>query len=272
MDKELEHNKHEISNKRTLMPEERRHRIERIVLEAGSVTGTALQEEFGVSQMTVRRDLGALENEGKIQRTHGGAVLPRVGGHEDSFGVRLEESAETKERLARAAAGLVQPGETIFVDGSTTAYYAARRMIEEGLRVTLLTNTVPVMELFRINEAPNVELVGLGGSLRKLTQTFVGPHTVRAIRSHFADRVLVSVKGVTPGGALTDPDPLEAEVKRAMIECSEESILLVDERKFERRGLSVVAHVSELSEVLMVGSSEARLKALQESGAEARLV
>lgn len=266
------HNEHIVSSKRTLMPEERRHYIERLVIDAGGVTGVELQEKFGVSQMTVRRDLDALESEGKVRRIYGGAVPPGVGGHEDSFRVRLEEAVETKKRLANAAMELVQPGENIFVDGSTTAYYTAAQMIAENFRATLLTNLIPIMDLFQVNEAPNLNSVGIGGSLRKLTQTFVGPQAVSAVRSYFTDRVLLSVKGVTPAGNLTDPDPLEAEVKRAMIECSEESVLLLDDRKFERRGLSVIGHVSELSEVLVVDAPESRIATLREAGARARLV
>lgn len=259
-------------NKRRLVPEERGRRIVQLLRESGSVTGVALQEEFGTSPMTVRRDLEALERAGKAKRTHGGAVLPGVGTHEDSFQKRLEDVVGAKRRLARAAVGLLQSGETVFVDGSTTAYYVARQIFADSVRVTLLTNLAPIMDLFRVNEAPNVELVCMGGSLRKLTLSFVGPHAVRTIKSHFANKAVLSVKGITPEGYLTDPDPLEAEVKRAMIEHSAEPILLVDESKFEQRSLNVISHVSELSRVLVADATEARIEALSREGVEAHLV
>src|SRR5215207_9396334 len=159
-----------------MMPEERRRRIARLVREAGSVTVALLESEFGISPMTARRDLIALEDEGRVRRTHGGAVLPEYAGHEDSFWYRLDETVEVKERLADAAVELLEPGDSVFLDCSTTTYYA--------------------------------------------------------------DRAFVSVKGVTREGFLTDPDVLETEVKRAMIEHSEEPVLLVDGSKFEKRGLS----------------------------------
>ncbi len=255
-----------------MVPEERRQRIARLVEETGSVKVAALEEEFGVSPMTARRDLLALERSGRIQRTHGGAVLPGFAGYEDSFRRRMEENVAAKERLARAALGLVEAGETVFIDSSTTAYFAAREIFGAGMRVTLLTNSVPVMDLFSSDKSPNTNLVGMGGTLRRLTLSFVGPHAARTVGAHFADKAFISVKGVTADGHLTDPDPLEAEVKRAMIERSERPILLVDGGKFEKRGLSVIAHVSEVSFALIADGAEDASKMLADAGVEARSV
>ncbi|MGH3086218.1 MAG: DeoR/GlpR family DNA-binding transcription regulator [Rubrobacteraceae bacterium] len=263
---------HNVSNIRPLVPEERRQRIARLIEEAGSVKVAALEAEFGVSPMTARRDLLALEKAGRVQRTHGGAVLPGFAGHEDSFRRRLEENVSAKERLARAAVGLVEAGETIFIDSSTTAYFAARRIFDEGMRVTLLTNCMPVMELFSGDKAPNMNLVGMGGTLRRLTLSFVGPHAARTVGAHFADKAFISVKGVTADGYLTDPDPLEAEVKRAMISRSEQPVLLVDGGKFEKRGLSVIAHASDISISLVADGSGDGMRMLAEAGVEARSV
>jgi DeoR/GlpR family transcriptional regulator of sugar metabolism len=254
------------------LPEERRQRIARLVEANGSVKVAALEEEFGISPMTARRDLVALEREGRVQRTHGGAILPGFAAHEDSFQRRVEVEMVAKRRLARAAAALAEPGQTIFIDSSTTAYHAAKRILEEGLRVTLLTNSVPVMELFTASRASNVELVGMGGSLRKLTLSFVGPHTVRTVGAHLVDKVFFSVKGLTESGYLSDPDPLEAEVKRAMIEQSQEPLLLVDSTKFEQRGLSVITHVREVALVLAADAPTDRMVALAEAGVKVRRV
>ncbi len=147
-----------------MMPEERRRRIARLVEEAGSLTISSLEAEFGISPMTARRDLVALEEEGRVRRVHGGAILPEFAGHEDSFWYRLEKHAEAKTRLAEAAVGLLEPGESVFLDCSTSAYYLARRLLREGPRVTLLTNSVPIMELFMKDEAPKTDVVGVGGS------------------------------------------------------------------------------------------------------------
>jgi DeoR/GlpR family transcriptional regulator of sugar metabolism len=255
-----------------LIPEKRRRRIAQLVREAGGVTIALLEAEFGISPMTARRDLIVLEEEGRVRRTHGGAVLPEYAGHEDSFWYRLDKAVEAKERLAEAAVGLLVPGDSVFLDCSTTTYYLARRILREGPQVTLLTNSVPVMELFMKNEAPKTGVVGVGGFMRKLTLSFVGPHAVATISAHSTDKAFVSVKGVTREGFLTDPDVLEAEVKHAMIEHSEEPILLVDRSKFERRGLSVIAHASKLSRALVVDAPEERLESLTIAEVDVRRV
>ena len=225
-----------------------------MIRNARSVTVSELETEFGISPMTARRDLAYLERIGQVERTHGGAVLPGFAGYEDSFQQRLGESVQQKKRLARTAVSLLGTGEAVFVDSSTTAYYAAERVLDEGIRVTLLTNLVPTMELLSTREVPNVKLVGFGGELRQLTRSFVGPQTTQVIRGHFADKAFTSVKGVTSEGYLTDPDPLEAEVKRAMVQHSRESILLVDGTKFEQLGLYAIGHISEFARVLLAAS------------------
>lgn len=248
------------------LPEIRRQRIARLVREMGSVAIPMLEARFGISAMTVRRDLMALEQEGKVRRTRGGAVPAGFAGYEDSFQKRLEEAQAEKSRLARAAIALLKPGETVFVDSSTTSYYFVRQIISEGLQVTILTNSLPVTELFTKNETPNVGVVGIGGTLRKLTASYVGPHALHLVRSYFADKTFLSARGLTNTGHLTDPDTLEAEVKRAMIEQSRESILLIDKRKFEHRALSVITHVSNMRQVLAADAPEDRLKTIAEGG------
>jgi DeoR family transcriptional regulator of aga operon len=240
--------------------------------EAGSVTVTGLERELGISAATARRDLAALEGQGKAKRTHGGAVLPGLAQHEDSFQQRLGEAVGAKERLARAATALLGAEETVFVDSSTTAYYAARRMLAGATGFTCLTNLIPVMDLFSTADPSGASMVGLGGIFRPLTLSFVGPCAIRAAESYVADRAFFSVKGITSGGHLTEPNPLEAEVKRAMILRSEEPVLLVDGRKFERRGASVIAHVSEVSLVITADAQARHVEHLEDLGVEVRSV
>ena len=134
----------------------------------------------------------------------------------------------------------------------------------------MLTNSLPVMELIFNEGRPDVELIGIGGSLRRLTRSFVGPFAVRTVQGHFADRLFLSVKGLTETGMMTDADALEAEVKRAMIAQAGVSTLLIDRSKLLVRGLSVVASVTEVSEVLAHGTSPAEAAALRAAGADVR--
>jgi DeoR/GlpR family transcriptional regulator of sugar metabolism len=225
-----------------------------------------------VSSMTARRDLDGLERRGLARRTHGGAVLPAFTGHEDSFASRLEVSADAKQALGRAAAAAVQPGESLFLDSSTSAYHVARALLDRGVRATVITNSLPVMELIAAHPTNAVDLVGIGGTLRRLTRSFVGPFAVHTVLGHIADRLYFSVKGVTPDGALTDPDSLEAEVKRAMVAHAEQPVLLLDESKLTTHGRSVLGRLADVSTVLSCGVAEERLRTLRGSGATVEVV
>jgi DeoR/GlpR family transcriptional regulator of sugar metabolism len=261
-----------MTKKRAELPEQRQQRIALRVREAGSVTVAGLEKELGISAATARRDLTLLERQGKVKRTHGGAVPPGLTQHEDSFQQRLGEAVEQKKRLARAAAALLEADETVFIDSSTTAYYAARRILAGTSGITCLTNLVPVMDLFSTADPSRTSMVGLGGIFRALTLSFVGPCTIHTIESYLADRAFLSVKGITAEGYLTDSNPLEAEVKKAMIRHAEKPVLLVDGRKFEQRGFSVIAHVSEVSLVITADAGRAHVEALEDLGVNVQSV
>ena len=257
---------------RTLLAETRRRAIAEALRANGSVAVADVQARFGVSPMTARRDLDELERRGVLRRTHGGAVLPTTSAHEDSFARRLRVATDAKQRLAAEAVALLSPRETVFLDSSTTSYFVARRMLETGMPVTVLTNSLPVMELIFDEGGPDVELIGVGGTLRRLTRSFVGPFAVRTVEGHFADRLFLSVKGLTDSGMMTDADALEAEVKRAMIAQAGEATLLVDQSKMRVRGLSVVASVTEATSVLAHGFSAGETAALRAAGASVQAV
>jgi DeoR/GlpR family transcriptional regulator of sugar metabolism len=261
-----------MTKKRAELPEQRQQRIALRVREAGSVTVAGLEKELGISAATARRDLALLERQGKVKRTHGGAVPPGLTQHEDSFQQRLGEAVEQKKRLARAAAALLEADETVFIDSSTTAYYAARRILAGTSGITCLTNLVPVMDLFSTADPSRTSMVGLGGIFRALTLSFVGPCTIHTIESYLAERAFLSVKGITAEGYLTDINPLEAEVKKAMIRHAERPVLLVDGRKFEQRGFSVVAHVTEVSQVMTADAGRSHVEALEDLGVDVQSV
>jgi DeoR/GlpR family transcriptional regulator of sugar metabolism len=255
------------SSGRKVLAETRRREITEALRSNGAVTVAELESRFGVSPMTARRDLDELERRGLVRRTHGGAVLPSTSAHEDSFARRMKVETEAKRRLAEEAVAMLAPRETVFLDSSTTSYFVARKLIERGIAATVLTNSLPVMELIFNEGGPDVELIGIGGTLRRLTRSFVGPFAVRTVQGHFADRLFLSIKGLTETGTMTDADSLEAEVKRAMIPQAGESTLLVDHTKLVVRGLSVVASVSEVSNVLVSGVSTAETAPLLAAGA-----
>jgi DeoR family transcriptional regulator of aga operon len=252
-----------------LVPAERRRRILEELRERRSITIGAVEQQFGVSPMTARRDLAALVRDGHARRTHGGAVLPDLAAHEDSFRHRFELEIAEKERLARAVVATIEMSETLFVDSSTTGLYVAQAILEAGVGVTVLTSSLPVMNLVGSAEAPNVDLIALGGTFRKLTHSFVGPDTVRALRGYLVDRVVFSVKGVTREGHLTDADPLEAEVKREMITHAQSAVLLATAQKFDDRGLAVVCPLTDVDIAYVTDPSPEAIRMLESHGVSA---
>ena len=216
--------------------------------------------------MTARRDLAELERQGVARRTHGGAVLPGPSSHEDAFAQRIEVAVEAKERLAAAAVALIAPGEAVFVDSSSTSFYAARRLVRDNVRCTLVTNSVPVMDIVCAAGAPQVELIGLGGALRTLTRSFVGPKAVHGVRVALRRQGAALGEGRTEGGQLTDPDALEAEVKRAMIGHARTPLLLVDGSKFERPALNAIVPITDIGRVIAADAPPPALFALRRLG------
>lgn len=255
-------------HKPSVMPAERRRLIMELLAEQGSVSIAMLEERFGVSPMTARRDLTMLDENGYVKRTHGGAILPELASHEDSFQRRLDKEVGTKTRLAKAVAAAVKHNETIFVDSSSSSYYVVKEILELRVPVTLLTNSMPVMSLVGSADTPQVSLIGIGGTFRRLNSSFVGPETIRMVERYFVDRIVFSVKGIEPEGFLTDPDPLEAEVKRAMIERSRSVVLVAHGQKFSERGLNVVVPVHQVDVAYLTDASPAGVRILREAGAE----
>jgi DeoR/GlpR family transcriptional regulator of sugar metabolism len=244
-----------------LVPEERRRLILEMLRSQRSVSVVELEEQFAISPMTARRDLAILSRSGLARRTHGGAVLPDLAAHEDSFRHRLELETDEKKRMAQAVVATLEPGETLFIDSSTTAWYVAEAITTSSIPLTVLTNSLPVLNLVANADVPNLDLVALGGSFRTLTRSFVGPDVVRALRGYRADRLVFAVKGITPGGDLTDAEPLEAEVKRAMIAYANTVVLLATATKFEDRGRIVVGAVED-ADVVYVTSARASAERL----------
>src|SRR3954453_20472361 len=250
----------------------RRSAILELLRARGAVTVTEVEGRFGVSPMTARRDLAELARQGVARRTHGGAVLPSISAQEDSFAQRVEVATKAKARLADAAVEILNPHETVFIDSSSTAYFVARRIVELGIPVTVITNSLPSMEAIAAGETPHLRLIAVGGTLRPLTRSFVGPYAVRTVQGHFADRMFLSVKGVTSDGTLTDADELEAEVKRSMIEQAGEAVLLVDDSKLGARGQNAITKVTDVSTVLASDAPASALDPLRATGVDVQVV
>ena len=160
----------------------------------------------------------------------------------------------------------------MFLDSSTTSYFVAREIVAVGIAATVLTNSLPIMTLLAREAGPNLDLIGVGGTLRSLTQSFVGAGATRTVNEHYADRLFLSVKGVVDNDTLTDADSLEADVKRSMIAHAREAVLLIDASKLTERGLIAIATLSSVALALATDITAEQALALGRTGTTVRVV
>ena len=212
----------------------RRKSLHRVISERGFVAVAEIAREIGVSDMTVRRDLEALERDGLVQRTHGGAVIAppaTVIPTEPSYAARRELNPEAKRRIAASAAAMVSAGEVIGLDtGSTVACLAAELAGREGIEI--VTNSLQTILAMPQLVMPEVFL--LGGRLRPREGSLCGSITRQQLTSHWMDRVFIGVAGIDAQG-LYDYSPEDAEVKLVYMERAKAVVVLCDSSKFDRR-------------------------------------
>jgi DeoR family glycerol-3-phosphate regulon repressor len=210
-------------------PGQRRERILEHLRAGGRVGVAFLAERLGASRETIRRDLGALAADGLVRKLHGGAVLPEPKG-EDAFAARLRQHAAGKRAVARRAARLFAPGDTLFLDtGTTTLALAEELGRRSGL--TVITNGLALARAIGRGAGNRVFL--LGGAYREEAAECLGGLVLEQLARFRAAHAVITVAGIGPE-AVTDHDPGEAEVARAMVARAEAVTVVADGSKLGR--------------------------------------
>lgn len=207
---------------------ERRRRIMEGVEDAGFVSVTELTRRLGVSDMTIRRDLRKLASEGRVRIVHGGVSGLRPTLHSPAFTGRAEEHAPSKQAIGAAAVRTIPATATVAVDAGTTTY-AAMQALPPDFRGTVVTHSVPVMQLAVARGLGR--LVGLGGELLADSQAFVGPRTVESTRGLRVDTLFLGAAAADEEGVYVSTDH-ERPTKLALMAIAQRTILLVDASKF----------------------------------------
>jgi DeoR/GlpR family transcriptional regulator of sugar metabolism len=217
---------------------ERRTRLLELLHTQGLVTVAELGPAFHVSEETIRRDLQHLEaREHGIARTYGGAYLTRAVSTDIPMNVRETIALERKEAIASICGELVQDGETVMLDSSTTALQVATRL---GRRrgLTVITNSLRISERLA---GSDLKVICVGGTLRHSQLSFVGPAAGDALGRFCADKAIVSCVGVSLEDGLTDSDEREAEVRRLMLARARQRVLIADNTKLGKTFFSLIA-------------------------------
>lgn len=226
---------------------QRQQNIRDFVSEAGSRTVDEIAAHTGVSTMTVYRDLGELESQGLLRLSKGVVTAAASNLHEAASRYRLTQAVPEKEALALAALDLVEPGSAIMLDDSSTGVFLAR-LLSQRVPLTVVTNYFPVAE--EVREQRDIRLLMTGGEYLVWADALVGPMGVHSIRRMHADAVFMSASAII-NGVVFHPTAEPAEIKRAMLASSKLRVLYVDNSKFTRTALHLVAPVSEFDVVIV---------------------
>jgi DeoR/GlpR family transcriptional regulator of sugar metabolism len=221
----------------------RLEQLRRIVRESQVVRIEELAQQLRVSSATVRRDLGLLESSGEIRRVHGGAVGLESRLEEPLFYDKTSIAVAEKHRIAEAALAYISPGDTVYLDGGSTVLALARRLHDRS-NLTIVTNSLrAALEL--AGRGPR--LIIIGGELRRLSQTLVGPLTRLLLDQLNVDKAFMGTMGLTIKEGLTTTDPSEAYTKELVMERAGRVILLADSAKVGKVSFSRAGSLGKVS-------------------------
>ena len=223
-----------------MLAQQRQSRILEVVRHHGAAKVSDLVARFGVSDMTIRRDLDALARRGLVDKVHGGATTPS-GGSTDEPGFQaksLREQAE-KQAIAGAAAELVRPGQAIGLSAGTTTWTLAL-LLRDVPGLTVVTNSLPVAVALHEGGRPDQTVV-LTGGVRTPSDALVGPVAVGALRSVNLDTVFLGTHGMDARSGFSTPNFLEAETNRALVQAGRRLVVVADSTKWGVVGIATVA-------------------------------
>ena len=202
----------------------RHQHIIQLVSERGSVSVNELAQTTGVSEVTVRQDLNLLEKGGFLRRVHGSAVAPES----DDVGARMQTRFAVKKRLAEYAAGLVNPGETVFIEGGSTNALLARELSHRQ-DITIITVSHYIAGLLREQGG---DVIILGGLFQKSSESVVGPLTRLCIQHLNFHKAFIGIDGWDEATGFTSRDMLRCDVVNAIMEKPTHAVALTDSSKF----------------------------------------
>jgi DeoR/GlpR family transcriptional regulator of sugar metabolism len=241
----------------------RQRQIAETVIAEGTVRIEELAEQFGVSVMTVHRDLDELEAQGVLRKSRGQATALASSLFESNSNFRITQNHEEKEALAQAALAYIESGQAIFMEDSTTGVYLARRLAQLP-RLSVITNYMPVAnELMR---EPGITLTLLGGQYYSWCDALMGGITIETINKMRADTFIMSTSAITDDICFHQTQDT-VMVKRAMFEAAAQRILYVDHTKFERRALHALLPLTAFDIVIVDWATpDEHVRRLREKG------
>jgi len=229
-----------------MLVEERRERLLEMVRARGFASLRELSGELEVSESTVRRDLDQLEDAGSARRAHGGVFYTGPSPKLSHFDLRQSSNWDRKRLIAQRASELIEDGETILLDGGSTTYELAQHLV--GRRLQVVTNSLPVANLFMASET--AELILIGGCVHSRTGVSMGPYANDMLRDIHVQRAVLSVAGLHEQGAYNS-NLLLVETERVMMKAADEVIVVADSTKFGHKSLSHLCALSDIDTLVV---------------------
>jgi len=229
-----------------------------------------LSERFGVSEVSIRRDLDRLERLGLLKRVHGGAMAIPNAALGQSYAAKMRCHIEEKERIGRAAAQMIRKGNRLIFDSGSTVLQVARNISGDLLNsgnLTVITSSLPIVH--ELGSWKGVHLILLGGIYLPDYEVVVGPQTIANLNGLHADKVFLGTDGLTFSHGVTTANVLEAEVDRAMVQAASEVIVVADSGKVGVIGLITIIPVTKINKLITDAKAPSDfVAALQEQGVE----
>lgn len=246
----------------------RQEEIRQRVIADSFVRINDLAEDFHVSVMTIHRDLETLERQGWLRRFRGGATAQPSASYHGDVRHRLSTAPDEKRAIARTAGELVEPGQAIVLDDSTTALQVASLLPSRG-PLTIITNFLSVVKV--LAGEPGIDLVCLGGEYYPAYDSFFGLQTVQNMKSLRGDILFMSTTAITAGGCYHLSQET-VQVKRALMAGVARRVLLVDHSKFDRNAVHELGRLSEFDLVIVDDATPtSAFDAIHEAGVEVRV-
>lgn len=226
---------------------ERRQSILEIIQEQGSARVEMMARKYNVSEVTIRNDLKYLAQRGLIHRSHGGALLKQNVGFDHPIVEKQRIHMPEKRNIAKAAADLIENGDSIILDSGTTTYEMLQ-FLEGKSDITILSNAVNIA--YAAISLPNVHTLLTGGFLRKRSFSLIGPDAEELLSKYYVDKLFLGVDGLDLEYGISTPNPEEAGLNRIMVGISREVIVVADSSKFGRCSLSRICGVDAITKLI----------------------
>jgi DeoR family fructose operon transcriptional repressor len=249
-----------------MLPAERRMQIVERVKQHGTIEVAELSKIYQVSEGTIRRDLRILEKKELLERTYGGAIPYEGTAFDPSFVIQKQRFVKEKQAIAKAAADLIEEGDTIFLDSSSTNLFIVD-FIKNMNNITIVTNGLEIA--YKLMHCSNLNTIVTGGDLRRHTASLVGRLAEYILQEVYVDKAFLGVSAISLQRGMSTGAIVEADLKKTAIASAREIIAVTDSSKFEKDGFAKVSNLDSIDIIVTDNSIPEEFKqSLEELGVE----